>query len=888
VNAATTLPARNRAGTFLLAGFVLLALIVAMPVMFAARERAWDAAGQSALLTRDRLGDLLSTMREAESGLRGYMLTGNQNSMVTYRLALAAVPHSLATLDAALADPADQASLAQIHQITGTKLQQLAQAMALFQSGGKAASVALVNTDLNLQTMQNLRSLIGTMQAAQSRRFATIRQQQMISDWFLQGATALAVLGTALLAAFAIRESRRQTDQLREAEARLTLANDALERKVEARTRTLRESESQFRSLAESMPGFVFMTDATGANTYVNPGFCAFTGRGAADLLAYGWAEIIHPDDQGRVLAYWRTCIAHRTPGEVEYRFRRHDGVFRWFLVRAQTLVDETAAVTGWIGTCTDIDARRQAEAALAEYSNTLEQRVAERARELDRIFRLSADILTVTDEAGRFLNISPAWELITGIPVQEAIGKPLLDFVHPDDLETVRAGGARLNSGVPVSGVETRNRRADGGWAWISWRATPRTEDGLAYSVGRDITVERARDEQLRQSQKMELVGQLTGGVAHDFNNLLTIIMGSLELLERSLPNADPKTTRRIAAAMEGARRAAALTHRLLAFSRRQPLAPQTIDANRLLAGMSDMLHRTLGETIAIDIDAAAALWPAVADTNQLENAILNLAVNARDAMPEGGRLTITTRNSFLEGADADGRGDAPPGAYVEIAVTDTGAGMAPEIREKVFEPFFTTKPPGQGTGLGLAQVYGFIKQSGGHATVQSAPGQGTTVKLYLPRQTSGVVAAACPPAPEPASLNGNGETILLVEDEEGVRSFAAEILRDFGYRVLAGENAERALALFEANPEIDLLFTDVVLTGAMNGRALANEILRRRPRTIVLFTTGYTRDAIIHHGRLDEGINFIGKPFAAADLGLTIRRLLEQAPVAALDDRD
>jgi CheY-like chemotaxis protein len=302
----------------------------------------------------------------------------------------------------------------------------------------------------------------------------------------------------------------------------------------------------------------------------------------------------------------------------------------------------------------------------------------------------------------------------------------------------------------------------------------------------------------------------------------------------------------------------------------------------------MSDMLHRTLGETIAIDIDAAAALWPAVADTNQLENAILNLAVNARDAMPEGGRLTITTRNSFLEGADADGRGDAPPGAYVEIAVTDTGAGMAPEIREKVFEPFFTTKPPGQGTGLGLAQVYGFIKQSGGHATVQSAPGQGTTVKLYLPRQTSGVVAAACPPAPEPASLNGNGETILLVEDEEGVRSFAAEILRDFGYRVLAGENAERALALFEANPEIDLLFTDVVLTGAINGRALANEILRRRPRTIVLFTTGYTRDAIIHHGRLDEGINFIGKPFAAADLGLTIRRLLEQAPVAALDDRD
>jgi signal transduction histidine kinase len=283
------------------------------------------------------------------------------------------------------------------------------------------------------------------------------------------------------------------------------------------------------------------------------------------------------------------------------------------------------------------------------------------------------------------------------------------LDYIHPDDLETTRAAFALLRQGESVS-IENRHKKADGTWCWLSWRAVPQPAQALIYGVARDITADREREEQLRQSQKMEVVGQLTGGVAHDFNNLLTVIMGSLELLSRGLAGAEPRLQRRVDAATDAAQRAAALTHRLLAFSRRSPLAPKPLDVNRLLAGMSDMLHRTLGETVDIEIVSGAGLWYAMADTNQLENAILNLAVNARDAMPGGGHLSIETQNTYLDESYSNAQIDVAQGQYVMISVTDTGMGMTPEVAARVFEPFFTTKPVGQGTGLGLAQVYGFI----------------------------------------------------------------------------------------------------------------------------------------------------------------------------------
>jgi len=864
----------NRAGSFLLAGFLLLAFIITLTVTFAARERASDAAGQAVLLARAQLSDLLSTVRQAESGLRGYIITGNQASVTTYKLALQAVPGELA----ALAPGNNTADYAELQQITAQKLQQLAQAMSLWQTNQHQAAIALINTDLNLQTMQQLRALVGAMQADQSARFASIQAAATRNGWLLQFATAAAALGTLLLAVFAVRESRRQTAQLRAAEVALTLDNAALERNISERTATLQASEAQFRTLAETMPGFVFMADPAGANTYANPQYAAYCGIPDTALRGDGWASTVHPDERASTLTAWKSRIAAGRPYEIEHRFRRHDGLYHWFLIRSLPLRDATGAITGWIGTATDIDERKQAEATLAEYNSTLEKHVAERARELDNIFRLSRDILAIADEDGRFVNLSPAWERITGIPVEQAIGRLYTDFIHPDDAApTWNDVKGRLAAGTAIADLENRYRRADGSWVWLSWRATPHDADGLLYNVARDITAEKAREEQLRQSQKMELVGQLTGGVAHDFNNLLTIIMGSLELLQRGLTDIEPRTLRRLEHAMEGARRAAALTHRLLAFSRRQPLAPEPLDVNRLIAGMSDMLHRSLGEPIAVEIAAAAGLWPALADSNQLENAILNLAVNARDAMPDGGHLTIETQNAYLDEAYTAAIPDLASGEYVQISVTDTGIGMNAAVRAQVFEPFFTTKPVGQGTGLGLAQVYGFIKQSGGHAAITSEPGQGTSVRLYLPR-LRGDTAAPPPKETATAPLAGRGETILLVEDEEGVRNFAAEVLGDLGYRILAAENAATALALAAAHPDIALLFTDVVLTGGSNGRLLANELQRRRPNLIVLFTTGYTSDAIIHHGRLDEGINFLGKPFTAASLAQTIRKLLDQ----------
>jgi signal transduction histidine kinase/ActR/RegA family two-component response regulator len=386
------------------------------------------------------------------------------------------------------------------------------------------------------------------------------------------------------------------------------------------------------------------------------------------------------------------------------------------------------------------------------------------------------------------------------------------------------------------------------------------------------DYRAEVARREEaearLRQSQKMEAVGQLTGGVAHDFNNLLTVVTGSLDMLRRRMEEAPARNLRLVENALEGARRAATLTHHLLAFSRQQPLDPKPLDPNRLVAGMSELLRRTLNEAIDIETVLAGGLWRAHADPNQLENAILNLAVNARDAMPEGGKLTIETANTALDGAYAASRPEVKAGQYVMISLSDTGLGMSREVLERVFEPFFTTKPVGKGTGLGLAQVYGFMKQSGGHAAIYSEPGQGTTVKLYLPRYRGAdeVVDRAEPGMDRPPV--GSGETILVVEDDEMVRRFTVEALGEAGYRVLEASDGPAGLRLLDKEPQIALLFTDVVLAGPLNGRKLADAALQRRPDLKVVFTTGYTRNAIIHHGRLDEGVNFLGKPFTSSDL--------------------
>ncbi len=413
---------------------------------------------------------------------------------------------------------------------------------------------------------------------------------------------------------------------------------------------------------------------------------------------------------------------------------------------------------------------------------------------------------------------------------------------------------------------------------------------EGAAHEQLRLETARREASEQaLRQAQKMEAVGRLTGGIAHDFNNLLTAILGNIDLALRRLTGDNERVVKSLTVARQASERAAMLVHRLLAFSRQHPLEVKAVDINRLVQGMSELFRRTIGETITIETVLAGGLWKSAVDPNQLENAILNLAVNARDAMPDGGRLTLETANAYLdESYVAEAGGDVPHGQYVMLAVSDSGAGMSREVIDRAFEPFFTTKPVGLGSGLGLSQVYGFVKQSGGHIRIYSEVGEGSTIKLYFPRLSD---QAGVPPwrtdevedAP-PLARSDRSETILLVEDDEQVNRFASEALQDRGYRVVAAPDGPTALRLLGEQPDIELLFTDVVLPGGMNGRQLADEVRRLRPAMKVLFATGYTRNAIIHQGRLDADVELLTKPFTADALGRKIRQILDGgSPVRA-----
>ncbi|HEV2623341.1 MAG TPA: PAS domain S-box protein [Frateuria sp.] len=526
-----------------------------------------------------------------------------------------------------------------------------------------------------------------------------------------------------------------------------------------------------------------------------------------------------------------------------------------------------------------EVEERRAAEERLRELNETLEQRVETRTRERDRAWKHSRDLQAVLDERGRFLQVNDAWCAMLGWQPADVVGHHAYEFIHADD----RPAGERAFFTHLARGpaFENRMRHKDGSFRCISW-VVSQDEDTI-YASGRDVSEqkEQARalaqaEAALRQSQKMEAVGHLTGGIAHDFNNMLAVVIGSLDMLRRRLPEGGPER-RHAGNAMEAADRAATLTQRLLAFARQQPLSPKPVDANALVAGMYELLRHAIGADIRLDVLLADELWPTLADANQLENAILNLAVNARDAMPGGGRLTIETANVTLDKRYAAGHADVEPGDYVSITVTDAGVGMPPEVARRAFDPFFTTKQTGQGTGLGLSQVYGFVKQSGGHVAIYSEPGHGTSVKVYLPRMTgeaaeqeTGVSAA-----PLPA---GRQELVLLVDDEPAVRQINAEALRELGYRVLEADGAVGALDMLDAHPDVALLLTDVVMPD-IDGRRLAAEARRRRPGLKVLFTTGYSPAAVQHNGKLDADAPLLGKPYTLDELGRKLRQVLEGA---------
>jgi PAS domain S-box-containing protein len=505
------------------------------------------------------------------------------------------------------------------------------------------------------------------------------------------------------------------------------------------------------------------------------------------------------------------------------------------------------------------------------EKTVALEREIEERRR----LFETSLDLILVVSRTGGIQRASPACRTILGYEPEEMVGRNGIEFVHPDDLEATRAEMRSARAGKQTRNFETRYVHKHGHAVTLSWTGVWSEPEQLHFFIGRDMTERIRLEQQLRHSQRMDAIGQLTGGVAHDFNNILTVITGMIDILADAV-RADPALSGIVKMMDEAAERGSELTRHLLAFARKQPLQPRRTRINTLITGTTALLRPTLGEQIEIEVTLEENAWDAFVDPAQLTATLLNLAVNARDAMPDGGKLTIETGNVVLDDSYCAVLSDVSPGFYALIAVSDTGSGIPAAIRDKVFEPFFTTKAAGRGTGLGLSMVYGFVKQSGGHIKIYSEEGHGTTVKIYLPR-ADGHSADALQDARADASVRGGQETILIAEDDAMVRAYVTAQVESLGYRTLSAADGKEALAIIARGEHVDLLFTDVIMPGGLNGRQLADEARKRRPNLKVLFTSGYTENAIIHHGRLDPGVLLLAKPYRKAELARMIRTALD-----------
>jgi PAS domain S-box-containing protein len=640
-------------------------------------------------------------------------------------------------------------------------------------------------------------------------------------------------------------------------------------------------AEGRYRLLVESITDYaIYMLDVTGLVTSWNRGAERFKGYSEREIIGQHFSRFYTEEDKAVDLPQTALRIA-RDRGRFEHEgWRvRKDGTRFWAHVVIDPIRDSEGKLVGYAKITRDLTERRRAD---------------EQLRESQEQFRLLIQGVTdyaifMLDREGRVNSWNAGAERIKGYTLDEIVGRHFSTFYTKEERE----------AGVPTKSLQ--KAATDGRWETEGWRVR---KDGSRFwahvvidaihndageligfaKITRDATERKNAERQLEearvalfQSQKMEAVGQLTGGVAHDFNNLLTVIIGGLDTIVRSKPTDTVRIRRALEMARHAADRASSLTARLLAFSRKQPLEPTPTALNSLVRNMADLLHRTLGEQIELESVLSPRLWTVEVDQNQLESAILNLAVNARDAMPSGGKLTIETQNTFLDESYTATDAEVRPGQYVVICVSDTGSGMSKSTLARVFEPFFTTKESGRGTGLGLSMVYGFVKQSAGHVTIYSEEGEGTTVKLYFPRhlssaETSGEVEKK----PEYPSASED-EVVLVVEDNADVRAFSVMSLSELGYRVLQAVDAEAALSILRSDQRVDLLFTDVVLPGR-SGKVLADESSIARPGLKVLFTTGYSRNAIVHHGRLDPGVRLLQKPFTFDQLAIRVRELLDE----------
>ena len=645
--------------------------------------------------------------------------------------------------------------------------------------------------------------------------------------------------------------------------AELTVMNDVSKR-LQAE-QALRESELRFRQLAENMREAFFVVDSEFRETlYISPAYEDIWGRSRQTLYdsPRSFAEALPIEDQGRLFTNITQAQEGKTPDDIEFRVVRPDGTIRWVLARSVPVRNERGEVYRIAGVVSDVTERKSAEELVRQLSQAVEQSPAG---------------VVITDTAGIIQYMNRRATELTGYSSAEAIGKNPRIFKSSTTAPGVHRGmWEAITTGQEWRGI-LQNRHKDGHLWWNAATISPiRDAEGRVthfLAIQQDITEQRRLEDQFRQAQKMEAVGRLAGGVAHDFNNLLTVISSYSELLLQDLSAQDPRRED-LEEIRKAAGGAATLTRQLLAFSRRQVLEPTVLNLNVVVAGADKMLKRLIGEDVELVSVLAPHLGAVRADAGQIEQVIMNLSVNARDAMPEGGKLTIETANIQVDATYADVHTPVSPGAYVLLAVTDTGTGMDEHTKARVFEPFFTTKEQGKGTGLGLATVYGIVKQSAGFIWVYSELGRGTTFKVYLPRVDEPTTVPAARKAT--ASLQGT-ETVLLAEDSAAVRAVANQVLTRHGYKVLEAVDGRSALELGTRHEgPVHLLVTDVVMP-EMSGRQLADRLTERRPTLKVLFFSGYTDDAITRHGILEPGIAFLQKPFTPDSLARKVREVLD-----------
>ena len=633
-------------------------------------------------------------------------------------------------------------------------------------------------------------------------------------------------------------------------------------------------ADSRFELLVQSIVDYaICMLDAEGRLVSWNAGARRIKGYEADEIVGQHFSRFYTPEDRERGIPELALETSAREGRfETEGWRVRKDGSRFWANVVIDPIRGEDGSLVGFAKVTRDLTERRAAEDEL--------RRSEDRFRML--VQSVTDYAIYMLDKEGRVSSWNAGAERFKGYAAEEILGQSFSRFYTEEDLE----------AGIPRIALETARRegrfeaegwrvRKDGSRFWASVIIDPiRDENGELVGfakVTRDLTEKRAIEEQLRQSQKMEAVGQLTGGLAHDFNNLLTGISGSLEMMQvRMAQGRTAEFDRYFMAAQGAVKRAAALTHRLLAFSRRQTLDPKPTNVDRLLRNLEELVRRTVGPGIEVEVVGASGLWTTLVDPNQLENAVLNLCINARDAMPEGGKLTIETANKWLDERAARQQ-DLPVGQYVSLCVTDTGTGMTPEVIAKAFDPFFTTKPQGEGTGLGLSMIYGFARQSGGQVRIYSEVGQGTTMCLYLPRHDEEVPQDEAENLAVTTVPGGEGEVVLVIDDEPTIRMLVAEVLAESGYAVIEAPDGPAGLKVLESNARIDLLITDVGLPGGMNGRQVADAARATRPDLKVLFITGYAENAIIGRGRLGKGMSVLTKPFQMEVLAARIREIIE-----------